>query len=420
MVEVRPSIRRLVRIVLPIVAVIAAWQVWDNIEGRRLQRAIAQFDPDTRQASGSEGDAARLYAAAAIVSVDRAASAVPSRSALDVIRRRRDALVGGVAPSADDAGQWSRIRAQATLPAMLIEQAGPLPFTSFVPGTDFNYRASGLVNASRLAAVATLAAIEQAEMDGAFRSLLSRVRFLRTLDGGGFVQGMKVQLGQDVATDLSLIMNDARLADAQLQALDEAWAPLYRDDELSRSVTAMAHSRLRFFNAAGGGTWRNGFVVRAISPWMKRTAAQALESMAEALRVSQQGWPERLRGLAQVRDPTPSFSVRVVTNNLGIGIASFGATVRTTRAALAVERYRRANGRLPGSLDELARPSDELEDPFSGESIKFVAAANDFAVYSVGPDGRDDGGRFEAERAKGRSPGFGPLLDIGVRVRTPR
>jgi hypothetical protein len=161
--------------------------------------------------------------------------------------------------------------------------------------------------------------------------------------------------------------------------------------------------------------------MRAISPWMMQgRAARHLESVAEALRVSKQGWPERLRGLAQVKDSTPSFSVRVITHNLGIGIASFGATVRTTRAALAVERYRGAAGRLPASLGELARPATDLEDPFSGESIKFVVAADGFAVYSVGPDGRDDGGRFEAERVKRRAPGVGPLLDIGVRVRTPR
>jgi hypothetical protein len=413
--------------VLPIVVLVAAWQVWDNVETRRLQRAIAQFGPDTRppapgalllvsQQRGEDDDAARLYAAAAIVSVNRAASAVPSRSVLDVIRRRRDGLVAGVAPSADDAEQWSRIRAQATLPAMLIEQAGPLSFTSFVPGTEFNYRASGLINASRLSAAVTLAAIDPIDTDAAFRSLLSRIRFLRALDAGLFVQDQRARLGQDVATDLSLVMGRARLSDAQLQALDDAWAPLYRDDELPRSVNALAYSQLDFFNASGGRPFWNGVVWGALSPWMRGRASRHLESVAEALRVSKQRWPERLRGLAQVKDATPSFSVRVITHNLGIGIASFAATVRTTRTALAAERYRRANGRLPGSLGELARPSGDIEDPFSGESIKFVVAADGFAVYSVGPDGRDDGGRLEAERAKGRSPGSGPLLDIGVRV----
>jgi len=41
--RVRPAIRRLAIWTLPVLVLIAAWQVWDGAEARRLQRALAPF-----------------------------------------------------------------------------------------------------------------------------------------------------------------------------------------------------------------------------------------------------------------------------------------------------------------------------------------------------------------------------------------
>jgi hypothetical protein len=71
------------------------------------------------------------------------------------------------------------------------------------------------------------------------------------------------------------------------------------------------------------------------------------------------------------------------------------ARLRATRAGIAVERFRLANGRLPDSLDELvpkfldAVPSD----PFDDRPLRYRELSKGFATYSIGPDRTDDGGK---------------------------
>jgi hypothetical protein len=72
---------------------------------------------------------------------------------------------------------------------------------------------------------------------------------------------------------------------------------------------------------------------------------------------------------------------------------------RAAAAAIACERFRRAEGRLPKSLDELA-PKYLAEvpiDPFDGKPLRYVVEDDGFKVYSVGQDRTDDGGRFDEE-----------------------
>lgn len=87
--------------------------------------------------------------------------------------------------------------------------------------------------------------------------------------------------------------------------------------------------------------------------------------------------------------------------------AAFEASARTTaesggaNAAIAVEFYRRKHGRLPQSLDELVPEflPRVPQDPYVGAPLKYIAAPDHFKIYSVGRDGKDDGGdRSDARR----------------------
>jgi hypothetical protein len=70
------------------------------------------------------------------------------------------------------------------------------------------------------------------------------------------------------------------------------------------------------------------------------------------------------------------------------------ADVRCMIVALALERFRRANGRWPGRLDELTPAYlDRISlDPFDGKPLKYARRDDGVTVYSVGPDGQDNGG----------------------------
>jgi len=71
------------------------------------------------------------------------------------------------------------------------------------------------------------------------------------------------------------------------------------------------------------------------------------------------------------------------------------ATLRTARAALAVERYRQAEGGLPGGLADLVPRflAEVPEDPFDEQPLRYKVIDGGYMVYSIGPDQADDGGK---------------------------
>jgi len=70
------------------------------------------------------------------------------------------------------------------------------------------------------------------------------------------------------------------------------------------------------------------------------------------------------------------------------------ARARVTRAGLAVERYRLAEGHLPKSLDNLVPVYTRIipEDPFDGQHLRYRKLKAGFVVYSVNDDLSDNAG----------------------------
>ena len=76
------------------------------------------------------------------------------------------------------------------------------------------------------------------------------------------------------------------------------------------------------------------------------------------------------------------------------------AWVRAARTAIAIERYRLAEGRLPTALADLVpRFLPELPlDPFDATPLKYVVKGAGYDIYSIGKNLRDDGGVGDANR----------------------
>jgi hypothetical protein len=95
---------------------------------------------------------------------------------------------------------------------------------------------------------------------------------------------------------------------------------------------------------------------------------------------------------------------------------------RCSQIAVAIERYRRAHGEaLPAALADLV-PSyltEIPEDPITGKPLLYRAASDAYMVYSLGPDGKDDGGNLRRQADptyKGPGTMFPPSPDRGIRV----
>lgn len=78
------------------------------------------------------------------------------------------------------------------------------------------------------------------------------------------------------------------------------------------------------------------------------------------------------------------------------------ARKRLVLTGLAIEQFRFAQGRLPDGLEELVPdPMDSVPiDPFDGQPLRYRTRENGYVVYSIGRDGRDDGGRELPPRTK--------------------
>lgn len=65
------------------------------------------------------------------------------------------------------------------------------------------------------------------------------------------------------------------------------------------------------------------------------------------------------------------------------------------RAALAIERYRLATGKVPGQLEELVPQYLEQVpiDPFDAQPIRYRRTEPGYCLYSILEDGQDNGGR---------------------------
>jgi hypothetical protein len=114
--------------------------------------------------------------------------------------------------------------------------------------------------------------------------------------------------------------------------------------------------------------------------------------------------------LQQAKLPEPGHVINAILLP-GFDTYPRAEAVRLARARLlgiaaAVRAYRLKHGRYPATLAE-AGVADLNKDPFTGAEFIYKTSEQGFLVYSVGEDGRDDGG----QRAAGdRKPGdIGPV-----------
>ncbi len=117
--------------------------------------------------------------------------------------------------------------------------------------------------------------------------------------------------------------------------------------------------------------------------------------------------------------PTQPALVRRLVPNLGKcsdACQRYQAQLRCAIAATAAERFRRADGRWPDTLDALMEAGYLREtpvDPYDGRPLRWRRLEDGAEAYSVGPDDEDNGGNMD------RKNPVTPGTDIGFRLWGP-
>lgn len=99
---------------------------------------------------------------------------------------------------------------------------------------------------------------------------------------------------------------------------------------------------------------------------------------------------------------------------LGDWDALAAAQMSCAQTALAVERYRLKNGRLPDDLGLLEPDflNPELIDPYNGKALRYKKLDKGYVIYSVGADGVDGG----ADESPNTANDFGGTKDVVFKV----
>jgi hypothetical protein len=112
-----------------------------------------------------------------------------------------------------------------------------------------------------------------------------------------------------------------------------------------------------------------------------------LNTLHLAIEAANDAWPNRLAVSKLLRAQDGRLSVHPFREFTVEIDASNAALLRTAGAAISVERSRLANAQLP---DKFSEPAPV--DPFTGQPLRYKKLAEGYVVYSVGEDGKDDGG----------------------------
>lgn len=452
--NVRPAVRNLAIIAAVILIPVAAHQLWDYLELRRLIAEVeaisAKGEPvtewdaslDRGPAAGEPQRAGRLYMAAAVLAANEDYSAFPLLSGI------REWVSGAIAdPPAAAGEQLQAVIARSTEALALADQAGSLRFQGFPAGTAYNYRTADLSSLSRLMAARTISLAVMGQGDAATQSAISTLRMRRVSRDLRWFTGFSD--GQEVAAILSL----AQPTSEALRRLQETLA-----DRPDRVVDDLLFERARRVE----DVWRRyygstpqaprGYLLPTRSaletvmrPWITRQVTHSLRVWAELVEAARTPWPARVDAAAAMAakyggdqeemtaTPVGRFvAIRRGARDLGVNAYRWFSLIvrpddlvnqRASVAAIAVERYRRDHaGALPGALQDLVpQYLDAVPlDPVTGQALLFKKQAGAYSIYSVGTDKQDNGGDLNSELLQVIKQGHGRRIirgaDLGVRV----
>ena len=403
------------------------------METRGLRRDIAAIaargepvtvdDPESVVLTTEQRDAARIYATAAERVQDVARDDASRYLRLDV-----DNPVNRPGTLEELEARYRR-----DAPALqLLDQATPLDFREFGDvAPDFYTNQQPLASLNALNALRADLLSVRGRGDDAADVLVASVRLLRTMP----LSYYRGQASRRVLGSVRILLRNATPGETALAKLQQAFESLPDTDSLTPE-TLQRRAEFIDFVTHPSSTIGDAVTARIMRPLRTRETRRQLAAYDEALALIRLPWQQRLdqaavmerRLMEEVRGArTPRFrgwfGSRWGPAFTGVPLVQAAydlAARRVAIAALAVERYRRANGgAAPSSLQALvpAYLRAVPQDPFSGAPIVYTHGSGDYRVYSVDNNRTDDGGLFYGLGSRGQlAARVGAPRDFGVRV----
>jgi hypothetical protein len=201
--------------------------------------------------------------------------------------------------------------------------------------------------------------------------------------------------------------------DALMEAIQNGDVNLWQLAQLASGPRASLISLEGLKMVAMAGSVKHSRAVQL--RYMNRIVEYAKRPLIEQPALFKQADEEvkRLPGLARMLCPAASKVAEAFHRDQ--------ALLECTILLVAAERYRRARGHWPETVNELvpAFATAVPADPFDGKPLRLVRRPDGLVVYSVGVDGVDNGGNLDRNpRTQGTDWGV-QLWDVGGRRQAP-
>ena len=323
-----------------------------------------------------------------------------------------------------------------------LEKGAGIPLSRFDIGIvygikAFRTRSLHLQAAAILLSLRTLDLILRGEDDAAVNSAVSMLRIMRIFDSHPTMalSTVKTILVGFACEDICLLLEHGRPSEESLAKLQQVLAETIPANALERMFLAERVYQIEIARNLIPENITSRLLQGKVPDlperlslptifWsrlrIRRKAARYLRDMAQLITAARRPWPEPLDAIVgnavkSGKKPSKLTSssavlVRLTTQTLTV--------VRCTILAIAIERYRRSHGELPGSLDEVFPTyiNSIPLDPFTGKKLLYSHDEETYAVYSTGVNRQDDGGSIKPKADKKRPQDWG----LRIHFREPR
>ena len=260
---------------------------------------------------------------------------------------------------------------------------------------------------------------EEGDPNGATRAIEAALRVACSLDQEPIMLSHGVQMSTVgwAAAALEWALNAVPLTEEQLARLDRAFSGIHASDGLLRAIAGDRCLSLVAFDEPQIVSRQHRFPKPPPAALMElygavglaaREGTIFLDHMEECLQIAQLPASQRAPAIrAQEARYGRSrkgllwkeVDARSMSTMMGHELKRV-AQLEAAKALLALERYHLAHASLPETLDQLV-PGYLAQvplDPFDGAPLRYKRSDRGCVVYSVGEDGRDDGGKQEPSK----------------------
>ncbi len=269
---------------------------------------------------------------------------------------------------------------------------------------------------ARLLELAAVFSAHEGDGGAAVGFIKDGLRLADSLEGEPFLINHIVRSGCIGASwaGLEQVLNVTSLTDEQLKDLRESLARTLESIDLAKVMVTELCCTIECFSdpamLPGLGRVTTLMNVPIIG---KRGLLDSLDFMGDCIEAAKLEGTERRARFSEIEkevEDLPFFHVVIkmlpsAMSTVGVIDLRIQGSLRLSQAAIAVERYRLAKGELPARLEELA--GEYLEavpiDPFDDKPIKYKRTEPGYVLWSVGEDGKDNGG-VERDRKKKDQP----------------